>query len=180
MYSEKQYFSNLSTVEEIKNHYRALCRKHHPDLGGDTATMQEINAQYKAALQRCDGQESTNPDTGNTHTYHYNEETEQALIDKIAELYAAGLPEAVRVYIIGLWVWIMGTAREDKDTQKKLKAAGCLWHSKRACWYFRPYKAKHRGKRSNQDLAGLAARYGCREVRDTAQRRTQTHFALSS
>ena len=36
---------------EIKNEYRRLAKLHHPDLGGDTATMQEINLQYESALR---------------------------------------------------------------------------------------------------------------------------------
>jgi curved DNA-binding protein CbpA len=34
------------TPAEAKRHHRTLVRQHHPDLGGDTATMQTINAQY--------------------------------------------------------------------------------------------------------------------------------------
>ena len=180
MNDSKNFFSNFFNVEEIKNHYRALCRKYHPDLGGDTATMQEINAQYKKALENCDGQESTDSQTGATHTYKYNETTEQAIIDKLAELFAAGMPEGVRIYIIGLWLWIMGTERTDKDTQAKLKAAGCKWHSKRVCWYYRPYKAKHRGRGSNYDLDTLAQRYGCSEAKQQTQKRRMSKFSLSA
>jgi DnaJ-class molecular chaperone len=45
------YFSKCSTVEEVKSLYRTLAKQHHPDLGGDTATMQEINSQYHATPQ---------------------------------------------------------------------------------------------------------------------------------
>jgi hypothetical protein len=162
---EKTFFSGLRTVEEIKSHYKSLARKYHPDLGGDTATMQAVNSEYLAALEACNGQTSTNEETGKEHEYKYNATTEQAIIDKIAELFAAGMPESVRVYIIGLWVWILGTTREDKETIGKLKAAKCSWHAKRGCWYFRPYVAKHRGRGSKYGLGALAARYGCSEVK---------------
>jgi DnaJ-domain-containing protein 1 len=36
-----------ATEAEIKSAYRALARKHHPDAGGDTAKIQEINAAYE-------------------------------------------------------------------------------------------------------------------------------------
>ena len=32
--------------EELKRRWQALARRHHPDLGGDTRSMQEINAAY--------------------------------------------------------------------------------------------------------------------------------------
>jgi len=34
-------------VEVIRAVYRALARLHHPDVGGDSATMQRINAAYE-------------------------------------------------------------------------------------------------------------------------------------
>ena len=44
-----RYFDHLSTVEDIKPHYKKLAMENHPDRGGNTATMQEINAQYAEA-----------------------------------------------------------------------------------------------------------------------------------
>jgi hypothetical protein len=41
----------LTTREELANHWRSLAKEHHPDSGGDVAVMQEINVQYKDALQ---------------------------------------------------------------------------------------------------------------------------------
>ena len=38
------FFDQLSTVAQIKTEYRRLCFLHHPDIGGDTATMQQVNA----------------------------------------------------------------------------------------------------------------------------------------
>ena len=43
----KHFRAGLS-IEELKQEYRKLAKKHHPDLGGDTTTMQEINAEYDA------------------------------------------------------------------------------------------------------------------------------------
>ena len=40
------YFEQCKTAEEAKKLYRELVKKHHPDAGGNTATMQEINDQF--------------------------------------------------------------------------------------------------------------------------------------
>jgi uncharacterized protein (DUF3820 family) len=41
--------ANMSWMERIfKTGYRELCKRHHPDAGGTTAEMQEINAAYEA------------------------------------------------------------------------------------------------------------------------------------
>lgn len=43
-----KYFTNCATLDELKKEFRRLCMKHHPDRGGDTATMAAINAEYEA------------------------------------------------------------------------------------------------------------------------------------
>lgn len=43
-----KYFADVRTLEELKAAYRRLAMQHHPDVGGDTATMQAINAEFDA------------------------------------------------------------------------------------------------------------------------------------
>ncbi|MDR2597279.1 MAG: hypothetical protein LBC76_08180 [Treponema sp.] len=40
-----KYF-NSKTLDELKAEYRRLAKENHPDLGGDTETMKEINAEF--------------------------------------------------------------------------------------------------------------------------------------
>ena len=42
------YFKSfeISTLEELKSAYRKLAMQYHPDMGGSTEAMQEINNQY--------------------------------------------------------------------------------------------------------------------------------------
>ena len=40
------YFNNVKSYEDLKNQYRTLALANHPDMGGDTETMQEINKEY--------------------------------------------------------------------------------------------------------------------------------------
>jgi len=147
-------FAHCHTVEDIKKEYRRLAMLHHPDRGGSTAKMQEINAAYHAALQRANGQRATDPD-GHEHTYTYNREREQTVMDKIAEILQ--IRGAFDVLLIGTWVWIIG---DTKPIKEQLKALGCVWHSKRLCWYWRPADSRHYGKSSPHGFDALAARYG--------------------
>lgn len=41
-----KYFVSCKTLEELKKEFRRLALLHHPDVGGDTATMQTINAEF--------------------------------------------------------------------------------------------------------------------------------------
>lgn len=41
-----KFFESCKTLDDLKKAYKAAAMKYHPDMGGDTATMQEINAEY--------------------------------------------------------------------------------------------------------------------------------------
>lgn len=44
---EADYFKGCSDERTCKLRYKTLVKKHHPDAGGDTRVMQEVNAQYE-------------------------------------------------------------------------------------------------------------------------------------
>lgn len=151
------YFNNLRTVAETKSEYRRLCFLHHPDRGGNTATMQDINSQYHAKLSACNGETSTGSDN-KEHTYRYNRDTEQAIIDKIAEIVSVGMVN-VEIMLIGSWVWITGETKRYKDQLGK-NGLKCRWHSKRLCWYWHIPSNRKCRYNSKVDLDGLAVTYG--------------------
>lgn len=158
----KQKFAQCATVEEIKKLYRKLALKHHPDRGGSTEYMKAINAAYHEALENANGQRSTNGKR--TYTYKYDREIEQAIMDMIHTVIAAGLPNYVKLLLIGRWLWITGTRRGDgtRDTLKECATdIPWRWHRKRQAWYWKPYAGG--SYRSRQSLAGLAEKYGARE-----------------
>jgi curved DNA-binding protein CbpA len=41
------YFKNIESLADLKKQYRALALANHPDRGGDTLVMQEINLQFE-------------------------------------------------------------------------------------------------------------------------------------
>ena len=59
-----KYFTNCKTLDDLKAEYRRLAKRHHPDLGGDKATMQAINAEYETRfeiLKKQSGQKRLEP-----------------------------------------------------------------------------------------------------------------------
>lgn len=152
------YFKGCFKVEQIKKVWRKLAFENHPDRGGDTATMQDINAQYHDALKGKHGQTSYNQETQKEHTYYYNEKVEREVMEKVLELLGLKL-EGVEVLLIGTWVWITGDTKPHKDKLGK-NGAKCRWHGKRKAWYWRSAKNKCY-RPSNTSLSGLAAAYGC-------------------
>jgi len=163
-----KWFEGYTTVGSVKKFYRHLAKENHPDLGGDTATMQQINAAYLEALEALDGQTSSGSD-GKEHTYRYNPVVEQAVMDKVSEVLKAAKPEWV-VEIIGTWVWVSNTDKADKDL---LNSNGCglKWHSKRERWYW--HTPTYRRRYSGVGFDTLRAMYGSQVMeKETSVKRT--------
>lgn len=166
------YFTikGCQTVVEVKKLYKELAMKHHPDLGGDTATMQEINRQYEEILKSLDGETSTDSE-GKSHTYKYNHETESELMNVINELLGLRM-DNVEIYLIGLWVWIDGETKPYKDY---LKEMNCKWHGKRKCWYYANTPSRYR-KSSTKGIDDIALTYGATKMSN----RNRTQKTLSN
>ena len=41
------YFQNINSLAELKKSYRVLALQNHPDKGGSTETMQQINLEFE-------------------------------------------------------------------------------------------------------------------------------------
>ena len=95
-----KYFTNCHNLDELKKEYRRLAVKHHPDHGGDTATMQAINAEYEAAFNRLKAQHNAAADER-----HQTTEAPEEFIRIIGLLLT--IPGLV-VELCGSWLWISG------------------------------------------------------------------------
>ena len=45
------YFQNIHSLADLKKEYRRLALEHHPDKGGDTAIMQQVNTEFGRLLR---------------------------------------------------------------------------------------------------------------------------------
>ncbi|WP_135230714.1 J domain-containing protein [Deinococcus fonticola] len=151
------YFQNITDAAELKNLYRQLCKTHHPDKGGSTEQMQDINNQYEAAMKRLiSGKSETEYGEGKWYKTRDEEEAVekavQEAIQKIAHL------DGLDIEIIGAWVWVSGDTKNHKDT---LKDAGYWWMHNRKMWAFKGKESKGRGKTSMEELRD---KYGSEKV----------------
>ena len=156
----KNYFKDCDSLDAIKARYRALAMKHHPDRGGDTRTMQDINKEYHELLESLDGKAKYQRPDGSWKTYKYVYKNEQQVIEVVEKLIKLNLPDDVEILIIGLYVWVRGNTKPVKDKLKTID--GMKWHSKRSCWYWRP--AWMMSNYTGQPLEVLMATYGGRIV----------------
>ena len=158
-----KYFVNCKTLDELKKAYKAAAMKYHPDMGGDTATMQAINAEYEArfeVLKRSHNEQAAEDTTGKTHA---TTETAADFINIINHLLRM---DGIEVELIGRWLWISGDTKPHKES---LKACGCRWSSqkKRWSWHYAEDGVKwHRS--SGKSMDQLRMKYGSTTFARTA------------
>jgi len=147
-----QYFKDCHTIDEVKAMYKLLAKKHHPDCGGDTETMQRINTEYPQACARVlRGDNRTSEDT--EEQIRMSEEY-RAVIELLI-----GLPGII-IEVVGNWIWVTGNTRPVKT---QLKAAGLFFASKKVAWYYRSEEYKTTG--SKKSLDEIREKYGSEQVK---------------
>ena len=107
-----KYFKNVKDLQELKKEYYKLALKHHPDRGGDTATMQTINNEYeKLSFQLING--NTDFSEGRK-TYETKASSDlQEKINLIINF------ENLIIEIIGSWLWVSGETYTLRNDLKK-------------------------------------------------------------
>jgi len=46
-----KYFTSIKDIDKLKTEYRRLAKENHPDIGGDSEIMKEINAEFDLAFR---------------------------------------------------------------------------------------------------------------------------------
>lgn len=148
-----KWFSQCTNLNEVKAAYKKLAREHHPDLGGDTATMQEINKKYAfASAKAIRGDNLSEEDT---EREILQSESYREALEKIIHL------QGITIELVGHWIWVTGDTKAHRNA---LKDAGFYFASKKLAWYFRTgeYKVNRGGKKS---LEEIRVKYGTEVIR---------------
>ena len=102
-----QFFKNVNSLEALKKEYRRLVMLHHPDHGGNTATMQAINAEHDALFEALKAKHNAEHDED-----HQTTETPEEFREIIEALLRMDGVEVIRC---GSWLCIGGNTRARKD-----------------------------------------------------------------
>lgn len=144
---KKNYFENVTTLEELKREYRHWAVKLHPDNGGNLKNMQELNAQYDVMFAKVKDKHKTKE--GKEYTKATTEAPSyfKDIIDKLIKL-------NVTIEIIGSFIWVSGNTKAVKED---LKALGFKWHTQKVCWYLSPpdYVKKSKTKYTMDEVRNM-------------------------
>ena len=143
-----KYFIDCTTLDELKKEYRRLALKNHPDVGGDTKIMMEINAEYEKAHDAL--QKAYNATAPEDMQKHETAAEYITIIEKLMRI------KGISVELCGSWLWISGDTRNVKDA---LKAAGCKWAAKKAMWYWHPGDYRRKGHTA-MPMSHIRTKYG--------------------
>ena len=147
-----KWFTRIKTVQELRQRYRELLKKYHPDNeGGSVEITQEINAEYDSLFVILSEEKSANEETPK---YDY-----QAENNAFKEILNAIIYINTDIEIIGSWIWVHG----GYEYKELLKSVGFKYASKKKCWcwHFGEYKRYHKKEVS---LAEIRMKYGSQTV----------------
>jgi len=153
-----KFFNDCETIDEVKATYKTLAKIHHPDKGGDTATMQAINSEYSFAIAKiAKGENLTDAEIDSIITE--NEKYREA-ISAIINL------EGINIELVGCWIWVTGNTY---PVRKELKTAQFFFASKKVAWYFRTEEYKCSNKGHKQSLDEIKNKYGSTAIKTNSR-----------
>lgn len=162
--SRFKYFNSCECLEDVKETYRKLCFKFHPDISKEanaTAIMQEINNEYTKAFNVYkDIHRNAQKETYTSNTAS-NETPEEFSNIINAVIHFTG----IKIEIIGKWIWITGNTMPYREDLKCLKFTWCS--NKKAWTYHRPEDRKL--TRKNYSFDTIRSMFGSMEVKTESQ-----------
>lgn len=148
-----KWFKDVTTLDQLRTMYRKLAMLHHPDRGGSTTDMQEINNEYDILSKRLINDNPSFSEGRKSWEHFVSEEIRTKLIEVI-------FLEDVSIEIIGSWIWITGNTRAVKE---ELKDHGFKFSPNKLAWYWQygDYRKKN-GKQFTMEE--IRAMWGSEEV----------------
>ena len=160
-----KHFSSVTSLDELKLQYKKLAFKNHPDRGGKTEVMQEINSEYEQLLNRIINEASKDQyqDSSENGRGFWSSRSEHSEVEKKVKQAIDAIInlDGLDIEIIGVWVWVSGDTKQHKD---KLKEAGFVWNRVQCKWVFIGKKSNGRGRMTLDQMRDL---HGSQKVKKT-------------
>ena len=169
------HFSSVTSLDELKLQYKKLAFKNHPDRGGKTEVMQEINSEYEQLLNRIINEASKDQyqDSSENGRGFWSSRSEHSEVEKKVKQAIDGIInlDGLDIEIIGVWVWVSGDTKQHKE---KLKEAGFVWNRVQCKWVFIGKKSNGRGRMTLDQMRELHGSQKVKKTRMTEERQLLT------
>lgn len=143
-----KYFTECTTIEELKKAYRTACMKLHPDLNGN-ATEEEfkkMNAEYNECLKTLGKRSNFANAESDDAPFDWTNDKFAEIIQKIVTF------DGIRIEVIGTWIWVF----DSFAYRNELKNLGFWFSGSKKAWVFSGMaKTKSRGRYSLNQLREL-------------------------
>ena len=149
----RKWFTNVTTIEELRKRYRELLKMYHPDNeNGSIEVAQKINAEYDLVFSILSKEEHSD---SQSYTQEENKQF-KAILNAITGY-------NITIEIIGNWIWCFNCyAYKDQ-----LKSLGFTWCSKKKAWVWHSGEY-HRHHKKEIPLNDIRTKYGSQTVRKQA------------
>lgn len=139
-------YKYFNSSKDLKKQYRELCKKLHPDHGGNEEEFKKMMAEYEKIQLEGFKQQA-------------RQETGEEIAPEVMEILKNIIHfHGLDIDVVGSWIWVSGNTYLYKE---QLKELGFKWSSKRKKWYF----GEKTGKGSFKgDYEELKQKYGWQKV----------------
>ncbi|ENX12419.1 hypothetical protein F894_02950 [Acinetobacter sp. CIP 51.11] len=170
-----KHFSSVTSLDELKFQYKKLAFKNHPDRGGKTEVMQEINSEYEQLLNRIINEASKDQyqDSSENGRGFWSSRSEHSEVEKKVKQAIDAIInlDGLDIEIIGVWVWVSGDTKQHKD---KLKEAGFVWNRVQCKWVLIGKKSNGRGRMTLDQMRELHGSQKVKKYRMAEERQLLT------
>lgn len=163
-----EFFNNCCCIEELKETYRKLCFKYHPDVSKEenaVEIMKQINTKYDEMFKQLKNvfRNSKGEIYEDKKPVSETPEEFRNIMSILVNM------KGITVELIGRWIWITGNTMSYKEELAKLKFRWCK--NKKAWSWHRPEDYTH--SRGKTTLNEIRTKYGSIKVekdkKNTAQ-----------
>lgn len=158
------FFNNITTIEELKQHYRTLVKHYHPDINKSVneRVIKDINNDYEVLskeLKNAYGKQATEADTQECIRY-------QEVITKLMAIITDNMQ--VTIELCGTWLYVYGLGT--RAIKEELKKLDFNWSSSKKQWYLKPENTKFR-RSKGWDHSKIQATYGSEKYKTKSNER---------
>jgi hypothetical protein len=177
-----QHFSGCDQLDKVGKKLHELAQIHHPDLGGDLRTMQDITMQYTWIRSASKRDTRTwygaylakfpEVEASSEYRYDYQNDARDAAAEAEAEaawekiwmetLIDLGLIPGISVEIFGTWIWVGGLTY---PVRNQLYELGLNWSARKRMWYFAGAEGNPKSH-NRYTMEQIRAKYGSTRVKD--------------